>query len=69
MQRLDLEPAGCSDPSCEADHGYTGTMSGDDIVVRVSSAAEGVDAVADALSFARELSSATGAAGAARAPA
>ncbi len=69
VQRLDLEPAGCSDPSCEADHGYTGTMSGDDIVVRVSSAAEGVDAVADALSFARELSRATGAAGAARAPA
>ncbi len=69
VQRLDLEPAGCSDPACEADHGYTGTMSGDDIVVRVSSAAEGVDAVADALSFARELSRATGAAGAARAPA
>ncbi len=27
VQRLDLEPAGCSDPACEADHGYTGTMS------------------------------------------
>ena len=23
--RVDLEPAACSDPSCDADHGYTGT--------------------------------------------
>ena len=22
--RIDLEPAGCADPECEADHGYTG---------------------------------------------
>ncbi len=28
--RLDLEPAGCSDPNCDADHGYTGTLAGDD---------------------------------------
>lgn len=60
VQRLDLEPAGCADPSCEADHGYTGSVSGDDIVVRVSRAAEGGDAVAEALAFARELSRATG---------
>jgi Family of unknown function (DUF5998) len=24
MSRVDLEPAGCGDPDCEADHGYTG---------------------------------------------
>src|ERR1700712_1031205 len=24
--RLDLEPAGCDDPNCEADHGYTGVL-------------------------------------------
>jgi len=69
VQRLDLEPAGCSDPGCDADHGYTGTMTGDDIVVRVSRAAEGGDAVADALAFARELSRATGGAAPSRTPA
>jgi len=66
VHRLDLEPAGCDNPECEADHGYTGSMSGDDIVVRVSRAAEGGDAVADALAFARELSRATGSAGTTR---
>ena len=24
LNRIDLEPATCSDPNCEADHGYTG---------------------------------------------
>src|SRR6188472_2574435 len=28
--RIDLEPAGCSDPDCEADHGYTGLLTADD---------------------------------------
>lgn len=59
VQRLDLEPAGCADPACEADHGYTGSLASDDIVIRVSSAAEGGDAVAGALDFARQLSAAT----------
>ena len=61
MSRLDLEPAGCSDPECEADHGYTGTASADDIALRVSEAAEGADAVARMLGFAAALSRATGA--------
>ncbi len=60
VHRVDLEPATCADPGCEADHGYTGSIAGDDIVVRVASAAEGGDAVADALAFARALSAATG---------
>ncbi len=64
VHRVDLEPAACADPACEADHGYTGTMTSDDIVVRVSSAAEGGDAVAEALEFARVLSATTGGAGA-----
>lgn len=59
VQRLDLEPAGCADPACEADHGYTGSLASDDIVIRVSSAAEGGEAVARALQFARQLSAAT----------
>lgn len=53
--RLDLEPATCGDPDCEADHGYTGSLSGDDLSVRVSAVAEGPDAVGEVLTFARLL--------------
>lgn len=59
VARIDLEPAGCADPNCEADHGYTGTLASDDITVRVSAAAEGADAVHAAVAFARAVSSAT----------
>lgn len=62
--RIDLEPAGCGDPECEADHGYTGVVASDDFSLRVSAAAEGPEAVEDLLDFARALSART--AGAAR---
>ncbi len=65
VSRLDLEPATCGDPDCEADHGYTGTASADDIALRVASDADGEDAVREALAFARALS-ALSAGGAAR---
>jgi len=58
--RLDLEPAGCGDPNCEADHGYTGVISSDDFSLRVSAAAEGPEAVANLLDFADTLSARTG---------
>ena len=57
--RVDLEPAGCADPQCDADHGYTGTLAGDDYNLRVSAAAEGEDAVAGLLAFADDLSQRT----------
>jgi hypothetical protein len=63
VSRIDLEPAQCPDPACDADHGFTGQMTPDDVVVRVSSAAEGRDAVQRAMAFARELSAATGTGG------
>lgn len=59
VSRIDLEPATCGDPQCEADHGSTGTISADDLSLRVSTAAEGEDAVHRALSFAAALSAAT----------
>ena len=59
VARIDLEPAGCSDPECDADHGYTGTATSDDISLRVSAAAEGVDAVNRMMEFATALSRAT----------
>lgn len=61
VSRIDLEPAQCPDPNCEADHGLTGQLTPDDVVVRVSSAAEGRDAVRRAVEFSRALSAATGA--------
>jgi Family of unknown function (DUF5998) len=61
LNRIDLEPAGCSDPDCEADHGYTGTAALEDITLRVSADAEGSDAVRAAVSFARAVSAATAA--------
>jgi hypothetical protein len=66
MSRVDLEPAGCADPNCDADHGYTGMVSSDDFSLRVSAAAEGPQAVADLLGFADALSARTGAAAPAR---
>ena len=59
MSRVDLEPASCADPDCEADHGYTGTLAADDITIRLSAEAEGEAAVRAAVEFARTLSGAT----------
>jgi len=59
VSRIDLEPAGCADPECEADHGYTGAATIDDFSVRVSQAADGIEGVSQALEFARSLSAAT----------
>ncbi|GAA0658218.1 DUF5998 family protein [Kitasatospora atroaurantiaca] len=59
VQRIDLEPAGCSDPNCEADHGYTGSATADDLSLRVSEAGDGPETVSQALIFARALSEAT----------
>ncbi len=59
VSRLDLEPAGCADPECEADHGYTGVLASDDFSLRVSSAADGQDKVDELLEFAEILSART----------
>lgn len=59
VSRIDLEPASCGDPHCEADHGLTGMMTGDDLSLRISAQADGPVAVREALVFARALSAAT----------
>ncbi|CAA9408569.1 MAG: FIG01121646: hypothetical protein [uncultured Quadrisphaera sp.] len=58
VRRVDLEPATCGDPECEADHGYTGTIAGEDVSLRVSADAEGAEAVRSAARFARSLTAA-----------
>ena len=55
LRHMELEPAHCGDENCEADHGYTGTVSGDDITVRLSADAEGEGAVRAALDAAGEV--------------
>jgi len=59
LSHIELEPAHCGDDSCEADHGYTGTVTADDLAMRVSEAADGEDAVRQVLAFAQALSEAT----------
>jgi hypothetical protein len=59
VSRIDLEPAGCADPECDADHGYTGVLASDDFSLRVSAAADGRGAVDALLRFAESLSART----------
>ncbi|MGL5810265.1 MAG: DUF5998 family protein [Nocardioides sp.] len=59
LSRIDLEPAGCSDQACEADHGYTGVLGPEDFSLRASEVADGDGAVARLLGFAEELSART----------
>ncbi|HLS49530.1 MAG TPA: DUF5998 family protein [Actinomycetaceae bacterium] len=58
-QRVDLESATCGDPDCDADHGLTGLLVPEDVVLRVSAQAEGTEALDRAVAFARRLSAAT----------
>lgn len=60
VSRIDLLPATCADPNCDAEHGFEGTVSSDDISLRVSADAEGEAALRQALSFAQELSASIG---------
>ena len=60
VSRVDLVPASCADPDCDADHGYEGSVASDDISLRISADAEGEAALQQALAFARELSAGIG---------
>jgi hypothetical protein len=59
LSHLELEPAHCGDETCEADHGYLGTITADDLTLRISEAADGEDAIRQVLSFSAALSDAT----------
>lgn len=58
--RLDLEPATCGDESCDADHGYTGDLTGDDTLARVSVIADGAKTVRALEDFTRMLQTQAG---------
>jgi hypothetical protein len=59
LSHVELEPAHCADENCEADHGYSGTITADDLSLRVSEAADGEEAVRQVLEFSSALSEAT----------
>lgn len=61
LSHVELEPAHCGDENCEADHGYSGTITADDLTMRVSEGADGADAVRQVLAFAGALAEATAA--------
>jgi hypothetical protein len=63
LSHVELEPAHCGDENCEADHGYMGTITADDLTLRMSEAADGADGVRQVLSFATALSDATATSG------
>ncbi|MDR3359954.1 MAG: DUF5998 family protein [Bifidobacteriaceae bacterium] len=58
-QTVEIEPAGCADPDCVADHGYAGSLTGEDITLSVTTEVAGDDAARQLDAFARRLSFAT----------
>jgi hypothetical protein len=58
ISHVDLEPATCGDETCEADHGYSGTLTADDLSLRVSQDGDGAPVVTQAIRFATILSEA-----------
>lgn len=61
LRHIELEPAQCADETCEADHGYTGAITSDDVTMRISEAADGAEVITQLLEFARALTAATSA--------
>lgn len=59
LSHVELEPAHCGDENCEADHGYSGTITADDLALRISAPADGEEAVRQVLEFASALAAAT----------
>jgi hypothetical protein len=55
MRRVELEPAQCADPNCEADHGMTGMLAAEDLTVRISAAADGPEKVRQLVVFATAM--------------
>ena len=62
LRQVDVEPAGCADPDCDADHGYVGSTACEDLNLRMSAAADGGDKVRELILFGSALQQAVGAA-------
>ena len=60
VRKLELQEASCGDPDCTADHGQSGTMFGEDLVVRMSPYADGVESVDRLIEFGTFMQQLTG---------
>ncbi len=60
VSRVDLLPATCGDPACDADHGLEGTIASDDLVLRLSADADGDGVLTQGMAFAHALSARIG---------
>ncbi|MDQ2849155.1 DUF5998 family protein [Dermatophilaceae bacterium Sec6.4] len=60
VSSIDLMPAQCADPQCEADHGYEGTIGDDDITLRIAGDVDGDATLHQAKEFAATLSRVVG---------
>ena len=58
-QMLEFEPATCGDPECAAEHGFSGSLNGEDISLQVSKEVSGEEGAAKLIAFARQLYAAT----------
>lgn len=59
-RRLDLGPAACEDPNCDADHGWTGMQVPNDLTVRMSPVGDGDSNTRRLLDFGALLQSRVG---------
>lgn len=59
-RRLDIGPASCDDPSCDADHGWTGMQVPNDLTVRMSPVGDGDSNTRRLLDFGALLQSRVG---------
>lgn len=55
IRRLEITPASCGDPVCDADHGYDAQDFAEDLTLRMSVAADGEENVASLSRFATSL--------------
>lgn len=54
-RRIDIGPAACEDPTCDADHGYQGLSTSEDYVLRMSREADGQEQTDRLVAFANAL--------------
>ncbi|MFZ2624152.1 MAG: DUF5998 family protein [Propionibacterium sp.] len=55
VRRIEIVPAHCADPECEAEHGFDGELVNEDITIRMSPAVDDDASVARLVAFASRL--------------
>ncbi|OKL52494.1 DUF5998 family protein [Buchananella hordeovulneris] len=58
-RQIEVQPKSCGDPECVAEHGWGGVLLNEDVMVRVTAAADGAAQVRRTSEFAAQLARAT----------